>query len=153
MPKSPSSGGNRSSLYSSLSVDSGWLRRCLEWKRDVEQVTFSVEEGEVPSMVETGQENIETSTDKTHINPKVAGAIDNMKTLEEAQNFLDVAEDIRAERVAELAVLVQQLEQCKREIGMLESKVTAARGRIADAERGIVAMRQLMAEKGILGES
>ncbi len=84
-----------------------------------------------------------------HINPKVSRTIESMKTVEEAQNFLGVAHSIRAERAAELAVLEQQLEQCRQEIRILESKMMAARGRVVDADRGIVAMRQLMLEKGI----
>ncbi|KAK2460673.1 hypothetical protein APHAL10511_007143 [Amanita phalloides] len=73
-----------------------------------------------------------------------------MKTSEEVQNFLDVANNIRAERVAELAQLEQLLEQCRQEVRMLESKAITARGRVVDADRGIAAMRQLMLERGFL---
>lgn len=73
-----------------------------------------------------------------------------MTTVEEAQNFLGVAHSIRAERAAELAVLEKQLEQCRQEIRILESKMMAARGRVVDADRGIIAMHQLMLDKGIL---
>lgn len=73
-----------------------------------------------------------------------------MKTTEEAQTFLEVAHSIRAERAAELVVFEQQLEQCMKEIRILESKMMAARGRVVDADRGIAAMRQLMLDKGIL---
>lgn len=76
-------------------------------------------------------------------------AISDMKTAEEAQSFLDVAHDIRAERAAELAMLQQQLEQCRRETRILESKMVIAVGRVVDADRGIAAMRQLMIDKGL----
>ncbi|PFH53587.1 hypothetical protein AMATHDRAFT_1234 [Amanita thiersii Skay4041] len=73
-----------------------------------------------------------------------------MHTIQEAQGFLDVAQDIRAERAAELAVIEQQLEQCKKELRILESKMLAARGRVVDADMGIAAMRLLMKEKGFI---
>lgn len=73
-----------------------------------------------------------------------------MKSIQEAQSFLEVAHSIRAERAAELVVLEQQLEQCMQEIRILESKTMSARGRVVDADRGIAAMRQLMLDKGIL---
>ncbi|KAF8638819.1 hypothetical protein AX17_001877 [Amanita inopinata Kibby_2008] len=73
-----------------------------------------------------------------------------MRTAEEAQSFLHVAQNIQTERAAELVVLEQQLEQCKRELRILESKMVAARGRVVDADMGIAAMRLLMQEKGFV---
>ncbi|KAF8744968.1 hypothetical protein AX14_011982 [Amanita brunnescens Koide BX004] len=150
MLKSQAKGDSSSRSPSPRSADHNSLRRCMEWRHNVEPTCPSDREMENLCTTDTQQENITTSAEPMHINPKVSRAINSMKTFQEAQDFLGVAHSIRAERAAELAVLEQQLEQCRQEIRILESNMMAAQGRVVDADRGIAAMRHLMLEKGIL---
>lgn len=130
-------------------MDHKTLRRCVDWRYKVESASFAEDEKENAVGTDRLQHISLTFTHTMQINTKVAHAIASIQTSEEAEEFLNVADNIRAERAAELAMLQHLLEQCRREMQVLESKVAVARGRVIDADRGIATMRQFMTDKGV----